>query len=339
MEFQADRRFDSLTEAFSYILDQYAQQPIERVWAQTTSGLTYPRELPRYLFRGECGDFQTTMDSARRLQADVISDGFQLRPIDVLKLGKLIFDLAVRLTERFDDLDRTGAVGLLQHYGLPTRLVDFTGNLGYAFAFAAAGTSSIGRVAVMPRAPSEALRVVDLMAHPWAERAQRQGAFGVLMTNSLPDLKSLEARSHLNIKWFEFPILPSDREFFRETHEQLIEPQNDPSAGFLRFHITEYVEAFGKLSPALTEWILERVAISPLCYKVEAFEEKEVVVYYRAADALPTFDKLTELEQTRRYWSSSYEDDSFERMKDFVWPAPGGITADPRTYHPEPRTK
>ena len=155
-----------------------------------------------------------------------------------------------------------------------------------------------------------------------------------MMTNGLVDLKSQATRSHLNIEWYEFPILNSDREFFRKPYQELIEPRNDPSAGFLRFHITEHVESFGKFSPELTEWLLTRIAIAPLCYCVGAFEEKEVVVYHRAADALPSFDENTEIEQTRRYWSSASNDDSFDRMKHFVWPAPGSIVADPRTYHP-----
>jgi len=86
-----------------------------------------------------------------------------------------------------------GAIGLLQQYRLPTRMVDFTANLNYAFAFAVTGTSSTGRVALMPRAP-QSLRIVNLMAHPWAERAQRQGAYAAVITDELADLKSEAAR-------------------------------------------------------------------------------------------------------------------------------------------------
>ena len=337
MTFEPDRRFDSLTEAFTYTLGQYALQPNETIWGQTASGLAYPRELPRHLFRGECSDFPTTTDSARRLETAAVADGFPLSPIDVVRLGKLIYDLAVKLSEKLDDLSRISAMALMQHYGLPTRIVDFTANPAFAFAFATAGTSSIGRVAVMPRVPSRAVDVVDLMAHPWAERAQRQGAFGIVMTNGLTDLKSHQARSDLNIKWYEFPISASDREFFREPYRELMEPRSDPSAGFLRFNITEYVEAFGKFSSALTEWLLERVVIAPYCYKVGAFEGSEVIVYHRAADALPTFDEHKEIEYSRCYWSVAHADDSFERMKHFMWPTPGSIIADPRTYHPDIR--
>jgi hypothetical protein len=333
--FQADIRFDSLTEAFAYVLGQYALQSKEITWAETASGLAYPRKLPRYLLRGECGEFATTTDGARRLQVASEMEGFPLSPADVTRLGKLIFDLVDRCLCRVPyNLDRDAAVAQLQHYGLPTRFIDFTARPGYAFAFATAGVSSTGRVAVMPSAPSQSVRIVDLMTHRWAERAQRQGAFCILPTDELADLKSQEARSHLDIKWYEFPILPSDRDFFREIHKEFLEAQDDPSAGFLRFHITEYVEAFGKLSPTLTEWLLNRVPIAPRCYQVDAIDEIGVVVRHRAAESLPTFDEQAEKEHTRRYWSSAYDGDSRERIKNFAWPAPGSIVADPRTYHP-----
>jgi hypothetical protein len=216
MVFQSDRRFDSLTEAFTYILGQYSLQPNAHVWDQSTSGLVYPRELPRFLFRGECGDFETTTDSARRLQAAALTHGFRLSPADLVKLGKLIICLANRLCQEPYSLDRLGAVALLQHYGLPSRIVDFTGNLGLAFAFAATGKSSTGRVAVMPYASCQTVRFLELNANPWAERAQRQAAYGVVMTDQLADLKSEAARSRLNIKWYEFAITPSDRDYFKE---------------------------------------------------------------------------------------------------------------------------
>jgi len=335
MEFVPDRRFDSLTDAFTHILGQYASQANDQVWGETESGIAYPRELPRYLYRGECGSYPTTMDGGRRFELESAKDGFQLSPIDVTNLGKLIFDLSIRFTQDPYGLDKASAWALLQHYGLPTRIVDFTAHLGHAFTFAAAKLEQTGRVAVMPRVPSKAVQVVEFFAHHWAERAQRQAAYGIVMANELVDLKSEAARSSLGIKWYEFPILPSDQDFFREKYEKLLRLRDDPSAGFLRLHITEYVEARGKFSPALTGWLLNHVPVAPHCYLVSAFEEKEAVVYYRAADSLPSFSEDRERERTRRYWSLAHSDDSYERVTDFVWQPPGSIIADPRTYHPE----
>src|ERR1039457_829554 len=153
MSFQPDWCFESLTEAFNYILGQYSLQPNAHVWARSTSGLVYPRELPSYLFRGECGVFPTTTDGGRRLQAEGLAGGCRVSNAEVVQLGRLVFNLAERLWKEPYSLDPMGAMGLLQHYRLPTRMVDFTANLNYAFAFAVNGTSSKGRVAVVPRAP------------------------------------------------------------------------------------------------------------------------------------------------------------------------------------------
>jgi hypothetical protein len=58
MAFEPDQQFDSLTQA-AFILGQYALRGMEHSWAELGSGLVVPREIPKYLFRGECGDFPT----------------------------------------------------------------------------------------------------------------------------------------------------------------------------------------------------------------------------------------------------------------------------------------
>jgi hypothetical protein len=334
MAFELDHpEFASLTEAFTYILGQYALQESAHVLDQSAAGVIYRREVPRYLFRGECGQYETTMDSARRLQTEVLEGRCHLSNADVVELGKLIYKLAGRLCQKPYSLDRSAALALLQHYRMPTRIIDFTGHLGIAFAFAASGNAPVGRVAVLPYESCQSVRLLELSAHPWASRAQRQAAYGVLSTNEMPDLKAPVAGSRLNIRWYQFPIVSSDRDYFKKIYEDLLREEDDPSAGFLRFHITEYVEAFGKLSPALTDWLLQHVLVAPHCYLVESFEGADVVVNYQGSNALPGFSKTAEAEHSRKYWSRTSAERSFDRMRGFVWPAPGSIVADPRTYH------
>lgn len=55
------------------------------------------------------------------------------------------------------------------------------------------------------------------------------------------------------------------------------------------------------------------------------------MVFFRGAeclstDNLPSFDRELEIECSRRYWSEAYNDDSRQRLHDFVMPLP-------RTYH------
>ena len=133
-------------------------------------------------------------------------------------------------------------------------MIDFTGRLGYAFCFAATGATSVGRIAVMPsRLAAAAGRFVNLIDHPWAERPRRLAAFGVITTEEPRDLKSEEAKSQLSLTWYEFPISDSDRTYLKGKYVELVRLSDDPSAGFLRFHITEYVEAREKFSTELTD--------------------------------------------------------------------------------------
>ena len=296
-----------------------------------------PNELPRYLFRGECGDHETTKPGIHRPKTYSLRDGTKLSPLDLQTLQVLIPDLARRFVVGDDySLDEHEAIGLLQHYGLPTSMVDLTGHLGYAFAFATAGTSSVGRVAVVPSCALSATgSLVDLSDHPWAERPRRQAAFGVMLTTEPQDLKSQAAKSQLNVSWYEFLISDLDRAWLRSKHEELVSLSDDPSAGFLRFHITEYVESRGKLSPELTDWLIERVPIAPRCYRVKAFEGKDVIVNHCWASVLAAFDEVAEAEHSRRYWSSTQHESSWDRMKNWAWPPEGSIVADPRTWHPD----
>jgi hypothetical protein len=225
------------------------------------------------------------------------------------------------------------AHGLLQHYGLPTTVIDFTGDLTNAFAFAAAGDHTVGRVAVLT-APECLERVIDFTEHPWAERAQRQAAFGLVPPDELIDLKSEAARSRLGIRWYEFPVSPSDRDCLHNRSQELMRWTDDPSAGFLRFHLTEFVEAHGKFSPELTDWLLDRIPIAPYCYIAESFEGNNAIVYFRSAKELPTYDESAEREHSRRYWSCAHpECFSGATLKAFSWQPAGKITYDPHTYH------
>ena len=337
MAFVPNRRFDSAAEAFDFICYRYALQRSVRLWLETGSGLVVPHDAPQYLFRGECGDFETTMSAIQRPATYKLKDGRPLAALDVQLLQEMIPDFARRFCDDGYRLEEHNAIGLLQHYGLPTWMVDFTAHPGYAFAFAAAGTSMLGRVAVMPlNAFPMTGGVVNLTEHPWAERPRRQEAFGLIMTDGMDDLKSEAARSRLNLCWYEFPVSRSDQDCLMDRYEKLVGLSEDPSAGFLRFHITEYVEAHGKFSPELTDWLLERVPIAPRCFMVKAVEAGDVVLNFRGADVLPDFDPAVEVEKSRAYWSSDHGDSSWNRREDWAWPQPGLIGADPRTYHPNP---
>lgn len=276
------------------------------------------------------------MSSIHRPDMATLGDGRRLSVPDLRALQQLILGLVdLFVHSETYALNEHQAYGLLQHYRLPTTIIDFTGDLTNAFVFAAAGRSTVGRLAVLDL-PKALERVIDFTDHPWAERALRQAAFGVVPPDGIIDLKSDAGRSRLGLRWYEFPVTPADREFFGRKSQELLRWTDDPSAGFLRFHITVLVEASGKFSPELTDWLLDRVPIAPYCYMAQRFEGKEVVAYFRAAKDLPAYDESRERESSRRYWSSAYPKcASQDSLKNYSWQPVGEITSDPRTYHPD----
>ncbi len=321
MEFQLDHaKFESLCAAFDYALREHAGKEHP----------TYPDEEPAFIFRGECGKFLTTTPSIARVSG--------LSRADVLRLAEISDWVAACLREEREDLTWPQACAQLQHYGMPSRIVDFTGDLGQAFVFAGNGDSDVGRLAALPYVPSETGPMFKFFNHPWAERAQRQGAFGVLMDPfEINDLKADSARKRFNIRWYEFAILPQERQWCQQRARSLLQESNDASGGFLRHYITRYVEEFKKLSPPLTDWLLRHIVIAPYCAMVASHERNAAVVFFRGAECLsadnPPFDRELEVECSRRYWSEAHNDDSRQRLHGFVMPPPGQMFVDPRTYH------
>jgi hypothetical protein len=312
-------RFETLSEAFKYLLSEYAakEHPL------------YPGKEPAFIFRGENGVWPTTKPSIAR-----VTDG--LTAMDARILAEMSDWAAARLQEELGDLTRVQAAAQMQHYGMPSSIVDFSGDLGQAVAFAGAGESDCGRLAVLPYKPIDAGPLVRLCDHPWAERAQRQAAYGVLMNPyEIADLKADSVRERLDIRWFEFGILPEEREFCKQQRAAVLRESNDASGGFVRHYITRYVEAHKKLSPSLTDWLSKHIVIAPYCALVDRHEGDEAVVYFRSAECLFSFDRELEIEASRRYWSDAYCDDSRDRLVYFVMPPAGQVFVDPRTFHSE----
>lgn len=329
MSFEPDRRFDSVTQAFKFLFGEFVSQGPVPAWVEEKSGLTVPRPTPRHLFRGECGDFESTLPSISRP-----GSFSSLAPRDREDLRQLMHALRWRFAQ--DDY-RQGdfeARGFLQHYGLPTRFVDFTGNLGHAFTFAACDLKTVGRVCVFPmQARTRALAVSNFVWHDWAERARRQDAFALATLPQHVDLKSERARAELGLLWFEFPITISDTEFFKPKYDGLLRTGDDPAAGFLRHEITEYVEAKGKFSAALTAFLLKRIPLDPRCYRVQSYEREAVVVNHEPSNSVGVVDSATEQYWSQRYWSQEFPDSSWDRMLNWSPPSIGSVFADPRTLH------
>jgi hypothetical protein len=200
-----------------------------------------------------------------------------------------------------------------------------------AFAVAT-GSSESARIGVLPTASfRHGFSVAELCDHHFADRARRQEGFAVA-TLALPifDWKSKWARIHLGIKWYEFHVTVRDREFWRNHYDELLCLRTDPTAGLMRLRTIEYVERFGKLPHELARWAVQKIPMVPLVFHRPCPEERAVELI---ASGKVSFDEDVEREQTLRYLSRDYPDDSRARVDERVPPETGDIVADPRTLH------
>jgi hypothetical protein len=330
MQFQPDRKFNSLRECVDFLLNQFIRAPWKEAWSLRESGLLAPDRLPPYLYRGEPGLYENTLCSALR---PGVFDGLDSKDMARFKhLRNALIWVLMHKEEYAQSKDE--AVGFLQHYGLPTPIVDFTADPLLALTFAGTTEQHEVCIGVMPWPDEPSLvKVYKHWNHPWANRARRQEAVGVEPPDELANLKSSEARDVLRLRWYQLSLTEEEREQSRSKQAGLLKWDDDESAGFLRFLITEYVEAHGKVSPALAQWLLRRIPIAARCFEIKASDISDVIVNFRRTDQIANFKLEQEKAFSRRYWGADYIDQSFDRMRAWRWPDIGKITADPRTYH------
>lgn len=333
----------SSASCLQHLLDHYSPESTHELWLeQPDSRIIVPHRTPRFLFRGEPGGFTDTKPSAGRLDT-LHLDGVRLSAEARLLFPKLSDWLRRALTEPSYNLSDFEAIAVLQHYGLPTIMLDLTSDPGVAMAFAIGrGSNDCGRIGVIPAAVfRKGVSIAELCDHGWAVRAQRQSGFAAArLKPPLLNLKSSEALTQLGIEWYEFPVSQRDRDLARQRHDKLLSVRTDPTSGILRYHVIEYVETFGKLPPDLARWIVGKIPMVPRLYRAIERTGDEFVVDHVAPGEVD-FDEDVERDHTLRYLSSDYSDDSKERVRDWVRFDVGDVMADPRTLHQpvgQPRT-
>src|ERR1700733_1759692 len=332
----AARRFDSSARCLRFLLDHYDPESASDIWLeQPNSRLVSLHRRPRFLFRGEPGLFAETKPSAGRMDTWHPHNGARLSAEARLIFPKLSDWVHRALTAPSYKLSDFEAIPVLQHYGLPTIMLDLTGDPGVAMAFAiGSGSNGSGRIAVMPTKLSpNGVSIVELRDHVWAVRAQRQHAFTIArLAPPILDLKSPREREELGVKWYEFPITEQDRELGRKRYQELINVRDDPTAALLRYHAIEYVETFGKVPHDLARWIVGKIPMVPRLYRdIELTADEHVVDHVAPAEV--EFDEEVERDCTLRYLSRDYRDDSKERVRDWVRLEVGGAVAGPPTLH------
>jgi hypothetical protein len=328
-EFEANWKCPTLAGCLREVRRYFPSGQMIQCELSTPSGVV-PHPAPRYLYRGECGLFPTTESSHARIER--VLDG---RERDSLRR---VVD-ALRWVFKQDGYDNSewDTEGLLEHYGVPTGIVNVTSSLDVAAAFAASGDSDRGRICILTKPYRGGASFVDYTAHPWAERALRQKAFGIRPTG-FTDLKSREADLRLGAVWVEFPLTALDREIGQWRRNDLVDASNDPHSAMVRGEVNHFVERFGKLPHGVARCLAERMPMVPLLHKVSDVDAaNREVVTYRVAPSACAYSEDVERAQSLRYWSEEYQNasDSLEAFYPFATPRERGVVfAWPGTYHP-----
>jgi hypothetical protein len=207
----------------------------------------YP--APSFVFRGESADYSTTHASMVRLRADAVISRDALD--DMMRVSDF-------LVERFQtqlSMSRGESLGFLQHYGVPTELIDVTSDISVAISFASRlRVGDVGSVCIVPTKSLEGRgELHDLRRHPFARRPQRQSAFAVHLP-SLPNLKSPEAIETLGLSWIRFRLTHVDAARFAPRFD-LLDAHTDEVAGLIWIMIDDY----GKFSDEAAMLLAQRI--------------------------------------------------------------------------------
>jgi hypothetical protein len=286
--------------------------------------------VPRYLYRGECGLFPTTESSQLRLERSG-----EFNPKEQEALRKVVS--ALRSVFKQPDYDNTeaDAEGLLEHYGVPSPIINFTSSPDIAAVFAAAADADAeyGRICILTRPYKGGAMVFDYRQHPFAVRAWRQMGFGVV-PQGFTDLKSREADIRLGAIWVEFRISAADRAAVSPAYRYLLNASDDYHSAIARVEVNHFIEQFGKLPHKVAVHLAKRIPMVPLLSKVDRVDDlNREVVTYRVAPSECPFSEVAEREMSLRYWSAEYPD-SLLGFYPFKSPkSPGSVFAWPGTYH------
>lgn len=310
-------RCSSLRECIEELAARYPQEQITVPGRDVSSVESIQCRAPRYLYRGESECFASTRSSIDRVRAGCDSD--------IAAEIEEIVGSVMRFTADHLELEEVGAQALLQHYGLPTELIDFTSDLGVAATFASDGPrDGEGYIGVLDLSVAkQQFTVFNLTVLHLAERAIRQAAFGVLplwptgMGVHEQDLKRPEVCQAVGLNWFRFRRNREDLQLLgRERLREVIDERTDPIAGWPRHVINRYVIEHGELSNTIAEWFADKVPMVPLMAS-HPNRQADVVrgrledlaghsVEFVSPTRAGPFCERDERERTRRLWSDAF---------------------------------
>ncbi len=250
-----------------------------------------------YLFRGE----RTTDWASTPTLGDRVSSNASTAKKHRDQIAKRVKDLQNELAE-FLKLSDDLALGFLQHYEAPTHALDLTASPLVAAAFAARpADDEMGLIAIIPKTICAGMGLIDITAHPMAERPRRQHAH-LLKCPPGFDLKSDEADA-LGVIWARFKHTDFDHILFSPYRKEIMDAHTDVVAGVLQL----LMDDMPKLNEPAARYFADHLAASHLIMKMDPERPGEGELVSLATTGI-AFDERTTRHASLRLWSTSFPD-------------------------------
>ena len=261
--------FTSVDEANEIIGNNFPQKAID---LPTPARNTFSKG-PRYLFRGESGEWGSSVSSMQRIRNQIdplTKDEDQERAEILFSEIKELTKLAGDYIQQAKGWDQLTAAGFLQHYEMPTEFLDFTASLRTALGFAlwnVTGQNTGPTVAYFCVADAKVLSekavLPDFAALMQdAKRPRLQEGYGVYGKHQ--DLKSQRAIEDYQLRWFAIHVNFADLAKYA-LNPRLLDLASDGAAGFMKWVLDMAVEDCNYLSDKTAAYLAKRVAaVAPI---------------------------------------------------------------------------
>lgn len=292
-------QFDRIHKTFSSLADCVSY--IRETFGDNESLNLSSAKVPVFLFRGESSTYPTSIALMQRIKSDI------KLPLETRKALEAIANKLDAELQSFLNLTPMLSAGFLQHYGIPTELLDLTSDLDVAAFFAS--YNEIGRDGLICVLPTEAISnksiIIDLTQHPTAERPRRQSAYTFFHQKYL-NLKDEECVKDLNLKWFAFTLTQEDRKNYHKDLG-LLDAHTDKMAGVLQLLLDDY----DKTDDVTARWLANHIPPAPFVTKAIDSNTFELV---SIKDAGLEYDEKAERLSNYHKWSVAFPDVSPHKL-------------------------
>jgi hypothetical protein len=160
---------------------------------------------PRFLFRGEAdANWSSTTSSMERMRCSSLPDDAKS------EIESITATLDHQLRTMFG-LSKPASAGFLQHYGLPSELIDVSSSALVAALFAAWDNfSATGAITVFDTAEvTRYCKLIDLTTIVWAQRPTTQAGYGIFH-DKFRNLRQEGIASQIQVAKYEFAVTGPD---------------------------------------------------------------------------------------------------------------------------------